>query len=93
MAINEIKLTGREYTITFTDTAYNYIIEHNLFSSIKAELYTNFAGVDLALKHNKSLLISLRDKETNPHDLFNEVFKLISNHKLSQRTKQALIIH
>lgn len=93
MATNEIKLTGREYTITFTQNMYDYVIEHSLFNSLKAQIYTNYEGIDLAIEHNGSLLISLRDKETNPHDIFNSVFKWIGQHKLSQRTREALVVH
>lgn len=87
MAANEIKLTGKEYTITFTDDMYNYIVEHGLFETIKTELYTNFDGIDSALEYHGSLVISLNDINLNPATIYAKVVKVIGNHKLAQRTR------
>lgn len=93
MATNEIKLTGREYTVTFTDSMYDYIVEHGLFNTIKTELYATFEGIDTALEYHGSLIISLNDVSLNPAIIYAKVVKVIGNHKLAQRTKQALIVH
>ena len=87
MATNEIKLTGKEYTITFTDDMYNYIVEHDLFETIKTELYTNFDGIDSALEYHGSLVIDVNDINLNPTTIYAKVVKVIGNHKLSQRTR------
>jgi len=93
MAANEIKLTGREFTITFTDDMYNYIVNHGLFETIKTELYVNFDGIDSAIEYQGSLIIDVNDVNLNPATLYAKVVKEIGNHKLSQRTREALIVH
>ena len=93
MATNEIKLTGREYTITFTDEMYIYIIDHGLFETIKTELYVNFDGIDSAIEYNGSLVIDVNDINLNPATIYAKVVKVIGNHKLSQRTREDLIVH
>lgn len=89
MATNEIKLTGKEYTITFTDDMYNYIVEHDLFETIKTELYTNFDGIDSALEYHGSLIIDVNDINLNPATIYAKVVKVIGNHKLAHRTRTA----
>tara|TARA_R110001592_G_C13193009_1_gene753709 strand:+ start:24074 stop:24355 length:282 start_codon:yes stop_codon:yes gene_type:complete len=93
MATNDIKLTGKEYTITFTENMYDYIVEHSLLETIKTELYTNFDGIDAVLEYHGSLIIDVNNINLNPATIYAKVVKVIGNHKLSQRTKTALIIH
>lgn len=90
MATNEIKLTGREYTITFTDDMFNYIVDHGLFNTIKTELYAAFGGIDSALEYHGSLIINVNDVNLNPATIYAKVVKVIGHHKLSQHTKTDL---
>lgn len=92
MAANEIKLTGKEYTIAFSDQMLEYLKDHLLIGDIKNTIYS-LDGIDTVLVYNDSLIVNVKDVELSPSLIFSIVLKVIGNHKLSQRTESALTIH
>lgn len=83
---DNIKLTGKEYTITLSDNNLQYVLDNRLIESIKSAVY-EIKGVDIILYSSikETFIVDVLDVDIDPKNIYAKIIKTIATHRLTAK--------